>query len=65
MGSYVKIAVPQAVRHSFLTPRIYEQVNRDIAAGYGIAKSVISDNGTYASQNVSVKRSLIRWLEWE
>jgi len=47
----------------FFDPKKYEQVNRDIAAGYGIAKSVISDNGTYASQNVSVK-SLIRWLEW-
>lgn len=44
-------------------PKKYEQVNKDILAGYGIARSVVADGGTYASQTVSVQ-SLIQWLKW-
>ena len=48
---------------NFFDPKKYEQVNADIAAGYGIARAVISEGGTYASQTVAVQ-SLIQWLEW-
>lgn len=56
----VKIHPPEA---NLFDPKKYEQVNRDISAGYGIARPVVADGGTYASQTVSVQ-SLIQWLEW-